>query len=79
MHNSDFDAHRLLCDSTHPPRDFLPEHRRMSSGRTHSSTWERAGYGAALQGFRPRLNGWDVAGWIGSALLLGLTAWVVWG
>lgn len=78
MHNSDFDTHALLCDSV-AANDFLPPHRRMTSGRTHSAPWEPSGYGAAITRHRPRLNGWDVLGWIGSAVLLGLTAWMVWG
>lgn len=57
----------------------LPPHRQMLSGRTYSTPWEPSGYGSAFSHHRPRMNGWDVLGWVGSAVLLGLAAWVVWG
>lgn len=58
---------------------MLPADRQMRAARTHSRMWDGAEYGTAVQRFRRRANWFDRAGWIASAALLALTAWLVWG
>ncbi len=74
MHSSDFDAHSALCASS-----ALPAHRRVSAGRTHDRMWSPGESAMITRYSGPRVNTLDVLGWIGSAVMLGLTAWVVWG
>lgn len=74
MHNSDFDAHSSLCASS-----TLPAHRRVFAGRTHDRMWSPGESAMITRYSGPRVNGWDVAGWLLSGALLGLVAWMVWG
>jgi hypothetical protein len=71
MHHSDFDADRAL--------GILPAHRRVSSGRTFDRSWTPGESAMITRYAGPRVNGWDVAGWIGSAVMLLGAAWMVWG
>ncbi len=79
MHHSDFDAHRLLCDTAAPEPEFLPRDRQARSGRTQDRMWEPGRHAIAIERHRAAnsTTGWDIAGWIGSAVLIAFVLLVI--
>lgn len=73
----DFDAHQHLVSTAE--RNVLPEHRRMSTGRTYASLWNPLQDAIAVQRYRRRTSAIDRLCWLASGLLLAASAWVVWG
>lgn len=57
--------------------NHLPAHRQLVAGRTFDRSWSPGGSAMITRYSRPRGNAWDVAGWIGSVVLVVLVLLVV--
>lgn len=57
--------------------NHLPLNRRVLAGRTFDRSWSPGDSAMITRYSRPRANWWDVAGWVGAAVLVLLVLLVV--